>query len=226
MKFKVGDLCKVIDNTHCHFFSIGEIVCVIGEGDRAIECESTDGMERWIVNAEDIELISKTQTIEIKQKKNNVSAVLFENGQYIKHANAYCNPSDTFNFEIGRDLAVKRLLGIEDKPLKEKFKLYLRINFTGTKCGNIGEETIQVDLANNKLFVGDTVDIYKETRGYLGERSVVKNEDYKSGAIQGVANRIFQNGKNEEYTIIKKRSYKDVTNGEIVGSVKYIKEEI
>jgi len=131
MKFKVGDLCKVIDNTHCHFFSIGEIVCVIGEGDRAIECESTDGMERWIVNAEDIELISKTQTIEIKQKKNKVSAVLFENGQYIKHANAYCNPSDTFNFKIGRDLAIKRLLDIEDK-----FKPYLKLSFTGTKRGN------------------------------------------------------------------------------------------
>ena len=223
MKFKVGD--KVYIKEENKTGAITQIDEKDKEYPYLVKPNDDNCLSIWYGDKH-LKPIACKQTIEIKQKKNKVSAVLFENGKYIKHANAYCNPADTFNFKIGRDLAIKRLLDIEDKPPKEKFKPYLKLDFTGTKCGNIGEETIQVDLANNKLFVGDTVDIYEERIGYWGEHSVVKSKDYKNGAIQGVASRTFHNGKNGEFIIVKKRSYRDVSNGEIVGSVKYIKEEI
>lgn len=48
--------------------------------------------------------------LEIKQKKNKVTAILKDdNGNYIRHVNAVCSPDDTFDYEIGKQIALSRL---------------------------------------------------------------------------------------------------------------------
>jgi len=73
--------------------------------------------------------ITKIQKITVKQKGDKVIAMLTEDGNFIKSANAKYNSNDAlegkpFDFEIGKKLAVKRLFGLDsDKVLTVGLKL-------------------------------------------------------------------------------------------------------
>ena len=63
-----------------------------------------------------------TYTINIKRKKNQTIATLFDSdGKYIKHAIAKCHYKDDFNIEIGEKLAMERLFLIQQLHLNQRF---------------------------------------------------------------------------------------------------------
>lgn len=64
-----------------------------------------------------LELVSEDPTIVIYRKDREVIVNLKEGNKVVKSVKARCNPSDTFDFEIGAKLAVSRLLGA---PLDSK----------------------------------------------------------------------------------------------------------
>lgn len=80
-----------------------------------------DGIEdvRQYYSSSKWELVDDTiQTITIRQKGRKVIAVLNDAyGNYINSAKAICSPEDTFDFEIGKNIAIKRLLGEEVKNI-------------------------------------------------------------------------------------------------------------
>lgn len=81
--------------------------------------EKRDGVDTdWFYSTDMVEPVMQVNQITITDKKNGkVSAVLTENGKYVRSANAKCNPDDTFDFNVGATLAFNRLMGIEDKPV-------------------------------------------------------------------------------------------------------------
>jgi hypothetical protein len=119
-KFKVGDRVKIVRNTCRHGFKDGEIIEVseVDTLDERYRAVGFDGSKWWIKN-EDAELVDDVvQTIAIRQKGLKVIAVLTDaDGNYIKSAKAKCSPEDTFDFEIGKKLAVNRLLGEDVKNI-------------------------------------------------------------------------------------------------------------
>lgn len=108
---------------------------------------------------------------------------------------------------------------IEEKK-KAEFKPYLTFDGLSDFYGNIGDETSQVDVLGNRLKVGDTVKLYYG-KTFKGESPIVRsnNRDF----VMGLCGTVFFNGKAEDWTIIKNRSYEEVKDGEIVGNIKYIK---
>lgn len=97
----------------------------------------------------------------------------------------------------------------------------IHIDLEGT-YGNIGDDTEQTDLLNNKLKVGDTAILYRGNRS-LGEYATCKNERYPDGGVMSLMRHKFVSGKASEFSIIKHRGYEEIADGEIVGGVKYIK---
>lgn len=54
--------------------------------------------------------------IEYRRKGNMTIATLRDDmGRYIKHAKAICSPEDKYDFEVGKKIALRRLLGTGDE---------------------------------------------------------------------------------------------------------------
>jgi len=116
-------------------FTVGVIYEIL---DRSIRCN--DGTPYRFVKFEDIdmlnsamnsqfELIEPFQVITIYQKGNKTIATLTSDSTYVKHAKAICNPTDTYDFEIGASLAFGRLMDCEvvkvlefEEPMVKKVK--------------------------------------------------------------------------------------------------------
>lgn len=117
--FKVGDRVRRISHG-CVTVSVGDIGEVISIFDdcNTYRIKRPDGKEQtW---AEDrIELFNPT--IVIYTKANETIATLKQGKEVIKTAKAKCNPSDTFDFEIGAKLAFERLLGEDELVEKSTF---------------------------------------------------------------------------------------------------------
>lgn len=117
------------------------------------------------------------------------------------------------------------LEGYKPEETAEKtFVPHLEDNIIGNKLGEIGKETKFVDVVGRKLCVGDVVELFNNSDFY-GDRVVV--EDDNTRFVMGI--RMSCDCKNghidNEWKIIKKRSYKDVNNGEKVDGIKFVTEE-
>jgi hypothetical protein len=84
-------------------------VLVLIEKDNKVALFSEIGLEK---------VETATPTIVIYTRANETIATLKQGKEVIKTAKAKCNPSDTFDFEIGAKLAVERLFGAETKTVK------------------------------------------------------------------------------------------------------------
>lgn len=218
-------------------FKVGDKILIknrsdLGEG-TIIYIDFLDNMtrvffEKWGMydyNISDIEpLIQNNKSIHIYVNGTTTTAVLKEGNNVIKTAMAKCNPDDIYNFESGARIAFNRLcndLAESSKLVKSKFRPYV-CGVCNIKCGYIGEETDQEDLLGNKLKVGDTVILYsgKENRR---EHTVCKEDD--DDFIMSVRGFDFKQGRYNHWSIIKKRSYNEIENGEIVDGVKYVLSE-
>lgn len=104
---------------------------------------------------------------------------------------------------------------------RETFKPYLK--FLNENYGFMGNGTYVLDIIGRNLKIGDTVELYDGIYS-RGERSLV----HTGGVcfIMGLAGSIFINGVCKDWKIIKKRSYEEIADGEVIDSfVKYIKSE-
>lgn len=97
-----------------------------------------------------------TYTINIKRKKNQTIATLFDsNGKYVKHAEAKCHYKDKYNFEVGKKLAMERLFS---NPIAaSKSELYSKtyvINMLAELI-NALKSWIEINHNLSELFCGD-----------------------------------------------------------------------
>lgn len=146
---------------------------------------------RWTFMISDIEKLVNdvtSQTIEIRQKKNKVSATLFdEDGNYIRHANARCNPNDEFNFDTGRDIAVGRLLDLQaglpiNREVERQAKVgeWVKVVDADSSCANEYKNGDVLQIVKPDFDTSLCAAYYKnERRKYLNTYEYVVLENYK-----------------------------------------------
>lgn len=147
-------------------------------------------------------------------------AELYEGDKVIKTKIAKCNDDDEFDFETGAKIAFDRLLErvTGDTP-------YLTCNeiHNSPSYGVIGTPTNYKDVLGRSLFVGDTVDIFTLNGDCVDETCVVETKA-DGQFIMGIACDCNpKKGTTGNWKILKKRSYKDVEDGESVGMIDYKK---
>ena len=112
-----------------------------------------------------------------------------------------------------------------EKTAEKTFVPYLEENIVGNKLGEIGKETKFVDVVGRKLCVGDVVELFDNNSESYGDRVVVEYDNTQFVMGISIACDCKTGHISNDWKIIKKRSYKDVNNGEKIGGVKYITEE-
>ena len=100
MKFKVGD------RVEHEFYGKGTVIGVSSTDTPLVEFDNP--FNCWFTS--DIKPLNN-QTIVIYSKGLETIALLKEGKKVIKQATAKCNPSDTYDFNIGAKLAFSRLVG-------------------------------------------------------------------------------------------------------------------
>lgn len=121
MNCKSGDLVKITGSSDRHLFKIGETVRLkeyLGGMNRAWKAEYLDGHDWWYVCESDMAPVKPAtmpQKIIVTTDGKTTLARLFDGKTMVKRAEAKCALSDVFDFGIGAELAVKRLMG-EKKP--------------------------------------------------------------------------------------------------------------
>jgi len=109
----------------------------------------------------------------------------------------------------------------EEKPA---FTPYLKHKNNGY-YGNMGDKTPFKDAIGRALRMGDTVDLYDKDNNYRGEKPIVMG-CFSEPIVMGIGINCSKDGTIEDFKIILKRRYEEVANGECVGDIKYIKEEV
>ena len=161
------------------------------------------------------EFLGKNECIVIYR---NGSKTIAFNKVTKEKAVAKCSPSDTYDFMTGAKLALERLTGKEEKS---EFKPHLSL--CGKSCGIIGENTPFKDVIGRNLRVGDTVELYDENNKYFGEYAVACEED---AFVVGIKCCCRKDGAVVDgWKLILKRRHEEISNGEIVNQVSYVKEE-
>ena len=123
MNYKSGDLVKITGNCNGHWFKIGEIVRLKYRLESFWAAEYLDGHDWWNVHESDMTPTKATampQKIVVTTDGKTTLARLFDGKTMVKRAEAKCAPSDVFDFGVGAELAVKRLMG--EKPVTESIK--------------------------------------------------------------------------------------------------------
>lgn len=125
-KFKVGDV--VIGNEKANTYSItkqgwiGTVIKIPHDNSMYVLGEGT--IETGFpVQQSFFDLYNQNQTIEIRQKGQKVIAVLRDvDGKFIKSTKAKCSPEDVFDFEVGRNIALGRLINNPEFIDQERIK--------------------------------------------------------------------------------------------------------
>ena len=112
-----------------------------------------------------------------------------------------------------------------EKMAEKAFVPYLEEDIVGNKLGEIGKETKFVDVVGRKLCVGDVVELFDNNSESYGDRVVVEDDNTQFVMGISIACDCKTGHIGNDWKIIKKRSYKDVNNGETVDGVKFITEE-
>jgi hypothetical protein len=104
----------------------------------------------------------QSQLITITAKGREVIATLTENGKFVKSAKATCNPSDIFDFEIGKKLAVKRLMGEDVKNITVTIDAAPVVK----AVKKVAEAVKDVSLTAKDFKVGDKVKVVAKKSGH------------------------------------------------------------
>lgn len=130
-KFKVGDIVRGISNDFCITntkMTKGEVTEIINnEFIRVKVIKHKDnshihiGTREYVVLAEYFELVSSAanNSIHIYSDGKTTTAILKDGKKTVKTAQAKCSPDDTYDFNIGAKLAFDRLIGVENKAVRE-----------------------------------------------------------------------------------------------------------
>lgn len=117
---------------------------------------------------------------------------------------------------------------LEKVPQPAKFVPHLK-DCRGS-YGVLGDSTPFKDVVSRDLFVGDTIELFKNGK-YQSENVVIQDlhDDsycFKKYFILGIECACKKDGTIDDWQVIKKHSYSDIPNGEIIDGVKYIREEL
>lgn len=91
----------------------------------------------------------------------------------------------------------------------------------------LGTPTNFIDIAGNRLRIGDTVSLYSPDMKYVGEHVIRWSGLVKHPIVQGIAALCKSNGNIEHgWTIALNRKYEEIPNGTVINDyIKYIKED-
>lgn len=110
----------------------------------------------------------------------------------------------------------------EERPSFKPFLRFSQINY-----GYIGQPTLLKDIVGRPLRIGDTVELYDQDNGYRGEKVVTFTEEESHSFICGIRSSCKEDGTIKNgWKVILKRKHEDITDGEIVDDIKYIKKEV
>ena len=223
-KCKVGDRVKITEPGYA--YGKCGVVKFFDGVDYAIEVDKYFGGHRcsnhckpghgWWVTEDDLEHINdKTEKIVIYRNDNEVVALDKSTG---KKGVAKCSPDDEFNFMTGAKLAFDRLTGREE--IKPHLESWMMID--DKHYGEIGKPTKLKDIVGRVLFVGDVVELFNFDNFPFGESSIVESEGKQY--VMGILDNCSENGEiTGGWKIIKKRSYTEVNDGEIIDkTIKYV----
>lgn len=182
MNYKSGDLVKIAGNNNNHDFSMGEIVRLkhnCGGEHRVWVAEYLDGHDFWYVLESDMKPYKPTimpQKIVITTDGKTTLARLFDGKTMVKRAEAKCAPSDTFDFGVGAELAVKRLMGVRGNPVTEPVKESEPVKLYCVKSYTPGEwitegKTYELD-ADGKIRFDDG---YSTDFNSIGENALMRS---------------------------------------------------
>lgn len=137
---------------------------------------------------------------------------------------AYCRATDTDAGIVDRLFKKAESKSIE--PQKPAFVPHLEAVWRSgvNDLGKIGTPTNRTDTINQPLFVGDTVETYDKS----GKKCDFFNENfvcYENGKFEVMGCYGQLENPTSTWRFLKKRSFSDVKNGEIIAQVKYVKED-
>ncbi len=167
---------------------------------------------------------SEKYQLEIKQKNRSVIATLYDNkGAFIKYAKAKCSPEDKFDFEVGKKIALQRLLDI--KSDETSFSQKLELKWSGFSYGIVGEPTQVEAYGHIKLYIGDVVELFDNVGKSWGLHSVCKDPKDETDFIMGIRSAKFTNGQGfdgcSNWLIVKRKSHIEMNAGDVIGVIEY-----
>ncbi len=135
------------------------IVKVGAKGGYGVTSKNGENGGCWFLKHDHVKAYPE-QSIHITQDGNTVHAVLKTGKDVLRRTKAQCAPTDTFDFEIGAELAMSRLWGSEDEKAAQDFKVgdYVRAKKTpdnthfytdqnmelGVVAGMVGERYMRI----------------------------------------------------------------------------------
>lgn len=159
------------------------------------------------------------------------SGEYYKKGDILKVLTSYENTNvfkeHVFVEGIERNILTEEYVVLENykpEPQKEPFKPHLVLKHSGKHYSYIGEETDLTAPFNEKLYVGDVVELFDtDTNRNHGNHMIVKSENL--AFVMGVATKKFKNGIARGWQIRKVKSYKDLKHNEVVDGIKAILKE-
>ena len=107
---------------------------------------------------------------------------------------------------------------------KDEFVPYLKSEITRAFFGEISTPTKMKDIAGEPLFVGDVVELISKTTRTWKHEYIVGNDD--KGFVMGIAGSCSADGTiDNDWIVIKQKSYEELENGENHGIITAILEE-
>ena len=226
MKFKVGDIVRGtinheygITNENMTKGKVVEVVSHYGDDDIQVKVLEHKTKPEWIghtfpVNSEYFEPVYDPKIV-ITTDGNKTLARLYENNEVVRTAEAKCSP----NFETGAKLAFERLM-----EKKDGFVPYLKDETTGVFYGKLGTPTKMKDITGEQLFVGDVVELISKGERICGNNYIAERDG--KGFVMGIKDCCSADGTiDDEWIVIKRKSYEELENGEEHDDIKAILEE-
>lgn len=224
-KFKVGDKVKTTEGTTGTIISVNRPL-----GHAVMECDNpANGVKitqfpnknvLWLPESDFKRIKADRYEFHITSDGDTTHAVYKVNGKIESRGEAKRNPSDTYDFKTGAELAMKRALGIEDKweetaKVEQKFKVGDRVklasvrpatwNFNGKMDKYLGNVVTITKIYNGNFFEFEgsehwcfnlrDVEPYTEPAQPEEPTKLYCVKDYKSGKYLTKGNLyVFENG--------------------------------
>lgn len=118
-KFKVGDKVRVLcdkDSIVSKKVDTGKVGKIVGVHSISEYKYVLDIDERFSWRDSELEFVTNNQIVIRTDGYHITTATLYEDGEPVKIAQANCSPEDTFDFMVGANLAMTRLVEATKKP--------------------------------------------------------------------------------------------------------------
>lgn len=126
MELHVGDKVRIKNRRGPHWNGVGrmdkwmgKIVTINEIDDEGIFIKEDAGehsggeLYGWCWQADDFEPLDRKETLFVRHKGKETIGILKEDGKEIRRAVARCSPEDTYNFQTGVELVMKRIFSPE-----------------------------------------------------------------------------------------------------------------